>query len=630
MLQSIRDHTQGWIAGIIISLLILSFALWGIHSYLIENTTHSVVAKVNGTEITKSQLAIAYERMRRQLQIQYHSNSQLPENAEVNLKQKALQALINVQLLKQASLKQNFMISDNQITSYLENMPEFQIDGQFSPTRFQQILETTLFNVNDFYELINTTLLTEQPRLGIIFTSFALPNEISNTIALINQERQISYIVLPLQTLTKNPIQISSDKILAYYKTHEEEFKTPEQASIEYIELGLKELFPRVPTSVEVLKKYYSENTSSFSQPMRWKLEGLMIPLSDQANTSQVQKASSKANEVHQQILAGKPLTSLVEPSSVEKADLSSAWVNASQIPPELQKAVVSLTKKNQIASPVRTRKGIYIVQATAIEEPNVMPFEKVKAEVKEAFVRQQAEEKLAEAREKLSNLAYEHPESLLTASQTLGLPIKTTHLFSKEKGANDISANPKIREASFSNEILNLKNNSDLIALNGETSVVIRIKSYIPASLLPLKTVENEIRNKLTILELDSQAKNQILEIKQTLEKNRNPAAIATEYKLQWSQPAFVSRRSNKIDPSVLEIAFALPKPTPSKPSYGIARTKEGYAIVALSALRENAAAHSPQYKIYAEQIQNTQGLMEYELYKKSMQDKAKVVVEK
>lgn len=628
MLQSIRDHTQGWIAGIIVSLLILSFALWGIHSYFVEGSNSSVVAKVNGSEITKNQLAVAYERMRRQLQIQYSSNYQLPQQEEAGLKERALKALINVQLLKQASLAENYRISESQINNYLENMPEFQVNGQFSPQRFQQILETTLFNIHDFFDLIHTNLLIEQPRLGMIFTSFSLPNEIAKNMELVNQERHVQYLILPFASINKESLQLPTDKIIAFYKTHEDEFKTPEQVSIEYLELSLKDIIPSIQVSDDILKKYYTENTSSFSQPMQWKLDSIFIPLSSQAKDAELQQAQLKAGEALQQIAAGKDLTTVAKALNVQRNELNQGnWISLNQVPSELQKTVLSLEKSGQIAKPVRTNTGVYILKANLIKDPVVQSFEQSKNQVRELFIRQQSEEKFAELREKLSNLTYEHPESLDAASKALNIPIKTSELFSKEKGGKGIISNNKVREAAFSNEVINLKNNSDLIQLTSENVIVIRLKNHTPASLLPLKSVENQIITLLKNLEVETQAKKLIEEIKQKLEKNVSPAIIANEYKLRWNDAGYIGRHSNKIDSAILESAFSIPKSN-NLHSYSVTKIQDGYALVALLGVRNGSNNQPEQYKIFAEQIQNVQGLMEYELYKQSIQKKAKIVL--
>ena len=93
-----------------------------------------------------------------------------------------------------------------QIDNYLQSMPEFQVNGQFSLDRFQEILSSTLLSTSEFLELIKTSLLIDQPKLGIIFTSFALPDETNYTIALVNQERDIDYINIPLQYFLSQPI----------------------------------------------------------------------------------------------------------------------------------------------------------------------------------------------------------------------------------------------------------------------------------------------------------------------------------------------------------------------------------------------------------------------------------------
>ena len=122
------------------------------------------------------------------------------------------------------------------------------------------------------------------------------------------------------------------------------------------------------------------------------------------------------------------------------------------------------------------------------IKEPKMQAFDAVKDKVKETYVHQHAEEKFAELRDQLADMTYEHPDSLQLASKTLNLPIITSELFTKEKAGKDISQYKKVRDTAFSNDVLNLQNNSDVIQLNPETVIVLRVKSHIASTLLPLK----------------------------------------------------------------------------------------------------------------------------------------------
>src|SRR3990167_2094619 len=305
MLQTIREYTQGWIAGLIISVVILSFALWGIHSYFIGGGNNNVVAEVNGVDITREQLTVAYERLRRQIQAQYGSNHTMTAKDDAFLKDRALRALIDIEVLKQASTSQRFQISYRQVDSYLQGMPEFQVDGQFSIERFQEILSSTLLSTSEFLDLIKTSLLIDQPRLGILFTSFALPDETNYTIALVNQVRDIAYINIPLQYFLLQPINISQEKIKAYYDKNQKDFMTPEQVNVEYLELSINDIAAKINPTDTILKTFYNENINSYTQPTAWKLADIIVPIQPDASPAQISYAEDKANELVQALEKG-------------------------------------------------------------------------------------------------------------------------------------------------------------------------------------------------------------------------------------------------------------------------------------------------------------------------------------
>ncbi len=632
MLQSIRDRTQGLFAGIVISLLILSFALWGIHSYLVGGSETTVIAKVNGAEISKSQLAVAYDRLRRQLQMQFSSNYGLPEGAEAALKEKALQTLINIQVLSQASLAQDYRISDQQVDNLLESMPEFQVNSRFSLARFQQVLSTTLFNPGDFLQLLKTSLLIDQPRLGMVFTSIALPDEVSSTIALVNQEREIKYATFAVQDFLSQPMTIAQTDIDAYYKAHEKDFRTQEQVSVQYIQLSVKDLMAGIhPTDAE-LKKYYNENSTSLAQPMQWQLQTIFVPLSQTATNDEVTAAESKMTEISQKIAKGENFATFAHqyPADKQFPQLHQNWLAINNVPETLQKLVMTLTKVDQVSAPYRMENGFVIVKATAVKEPKVESFDSIKDKVQDALVRQQAEEKFASLRDKLASSTYEHPDSLEPAAQALNLKVQTTGVFTKEKGANDVSSNTKIREAAFNNDVMNAQNNSDVIQLSADSALVLRIKSHTPATLMPLKTVEQQITDKLKLQEAEHRAEKQAQDIKAKLASGASVDQVTNEYHLKWDNVGYIGRHATKVDSAVLNEAFSIAKPTQDmKTVYSTAKMQNGYAVIALTGVKNGAAAGKDEYDVFSEQVQSSQGMLEYELFKDSLMKQAKIVIE-
>lgn len=495
MLQTIREHTQGWIAGVIVSIIILSFALWGIHSYFVGGGNSNIVAEVNGVEISKEQFTLAYERMRRQAQAQY--GTPVTTKDENNLKSRALQGLIELEVLKQASRSQGFLISNAQIDNYLQSMPEFQVDGQFSVDRFQEVLSSTMMSTIDFLELIRTSLLIDQPRLGILLTSFSTPDETDYTYSLVNQERDIAYITIPLAYFQAQPIVITPAQINAYYEAHKSDFMTPEQVTVEYVQLSISNLIPTFKPTDAVLKTFYSENINSYTQPSAWQLTDIQIPLGSNPSPEEIMQAQGKADAVVDALNKGADFATLAAQYISTNLD-KKGLLTLNQVPAELQRAVAEMNKVNQVSEVVRTATGFVIVKVMDYREPKIQPFEVVKDKVNETYAHQHAEEKFAELRDQLADLTYEHPDSLVLASKNLNLPIQTSELFVKDKAGKDISQYKKVRETAFSNDVLNLQNNSDVIQLNPENVIVIRVKSHIPSSLLPLNDISKQIEDKL------------------------------------------------------------------------------------------------------------------------------------
>lgn len=628
MLQTIREHTQGWIAGIIITIIILSFALWGIHSYFVGGINNSNVAEVNGIDITKEQLAVAYERLRRQFQVQYGTNNPITAKDETVLKDRALQALVDIEVLKQSSATQGFRVSNRQIDNYLHSMPEFQIDGRFSIERFQEILSSTLLSTSEFLEIIRTSLLIDQPKLGLVFTSFALPEETNYTVSLVNQERDIEYMNIPLQVFLSQPIAISPQKIQAYYNQHQNDFMTPEQMNVEYIELSIKELATKITPTETMLKGFYNENINSYTKPMQWKFAIFELPIVANASQDDIIQVSNKANAAMQAIEKSDDISKVAREYAANFT--TQDWATLNQVSAELQKAVADLTKPGQVSEPFRTNKGFVIVKVIDIQQPKMQAFEAVKDKVKEAYIHQYAEAKFAELRERLADATYEHPDSLQFAAKALNLPIKTSELFSKDKTGSDISAYKKVRDTAFSNDVISLQNNSDVIQLNQDMAIVLRAKSHVASTLLPLNNIiSKKIEDKLKTEEAESRLAKFADDLKAKLQSGSDPIQLANTYQLKWAKSGLIGRYSTKVDSAILDLAFRLPDPAYSSKHqsvYGITRLPNGYAIVSVKSVKSGAITDKKQFAVFAEQFQTSEGLLEYQLYKQSQMNKARI----
>ena len=140
MLQSIRDRSQSWLAWIILGLIAIPFAFWGVDSYFQNSDSDIIVAEVDGTEISlatyRNVMQQQQNRMRQILGAQF--DPEMFDRAEI--KQAVLENLIQDQVEARAARAWGFQISDELLRQTIAGIPELQRNGRFDADLYRRVL----------------------------------------------------------------------------------------------------------------------------------------------------------------------------------------------------------------------------------------------------------------------------------------------------------------------------------------------------------------------------------------------------------------------------------------------------------------------------------------------------------
>lgn len=635
MLQSIRDRSQGWLAGVIVFLVIATFALWGIHSYLTSNGGQpDVVASVNGKKITQAMLNTAYERLRQQQQMQLGADFVIDQKAEMQLKKQALSQLIMAQVLVQAAIKEGYRITMGEVEGALLAIPAFQVNGRFSRERFNEVLNGTLYNERSFLDDLQTSMLINQVRGGFIASAFALPPEVETAIKLINQKRDIGYVVIPAARFSKS-VAVNENDALAYYNQHHDLFTTPEQVSVDYIELSVSQLANNQHFTDDQLMQYYQNNLSNYTTPQRWRIAHILVQVLPNAGSQQESAAKAKAGDIEKQLKSGVSFAKLAKKYSDDKLTANKGgqldWFSSGMIDPSIEKTVANLQQVGAISAPVRTKYGYDIIKIVDVEKPQVKPFAEVRAQVTKALAQQQAEQAFADESDKLSNLTYSNPGSLNVAAKTLNLQVKTSDLFDKTGGKDEVTANPKVIAAAFNSDVLQ-GNNSDVIELNPDTLVVLRVKQHVPANLKAFNDVHAQVMQILKDKAAQQKAQTVGQQLLQQLQQGKSGQQLAQQNGFKWQEIKDIGRYYTKAPAAVVSYAFGMPRPDGQHiiSAAGFQLPNKDYALVKVNAIHDGELSNpnDPQKRIYQEELENTNGQLDYAIYVKEQLSKAKIVI--
>lgn len=566
MLTKIREKAQGAFAWGIILLIAVPFALWGIQNYT-GTSQETPVASVGSKDFFQQDLNKAYE--------QYSQNFQGLNIDEQVLKTEALKKLIKDEALLQYVQSKALAASDENTRDFIKTLPYFQIDGKFSETQYKSMLAAQRMSSPEFVNRVRSALIMEQFQHTVTDSSFATNYDVESFFRIQNQQRGIKYLTVALPKLNEQPTEAEQQ---AFYQEHQELFKLPDQVSVDYLELALDDIAKTVEVNDEKLKAYYQEQKALYATPERRKVSHILISITDKQDAT---AALAKAQEAKKQ-LQNKDFAALAAELSDDQASAKSGGDLGFINPGDLEKSFedVALTlKSGEISEPVRSSFGYHLIKLTQLIPGEIKPFEAVKDELTKTYQKTQAENQFYQSGETLAQMSYENPDSLQTASDALGLSIKQTALFTRENG-DGIASNPKVRDAAFSDDVLQ-GNNSSPVELAGDKVVVLHLHERKEATVKPFAEVKQEVISAILKQKAKQQADDTVIKIKARLLAGESIDAVATEQKLDVQTIENLVRTNPAFPLSVREAIFKAPKPQGDKPSIFTAEFSPNEKIV-------------------------------------------------
>ena len=616
MLTKIREKAQGAFAWGILILICVPFALWGINNYL-DTGKEAPVASVGDKDFYQRDVNKAYE--------QYSQNLQGMGIDEQTLKAQALQKLIKDEVLLQYVHAEGLVTTDDEAREFIKSLPYFQVDGKFSDKQYKTLLSSQRISSAEFVNRIKNALTMEQFQHSIVDSSFATQYDVEGFFKIQNQQRDVDYLTVPLQSLTVQPTE---EEISAYYQQHQDLYRIPEQVSVEYIELLLEDLAKKVVVTDEKLKAFYEEQIDQYTTPERRKISHILFKINDKTTDKAALEKALKAK----QDLANKDFAALAAEVSDDKLTAKKGGdlglFNIGTMEKAFEDAASAL-KLGEVSNPVKSAFGYHLIKVTELVPGNIKTFDSVKNEVTKAYQKAQAENAFYEAGEKLTEMSYENPDNLQTVADALGIAVKKSALFTKEKGEG-IAADEKIRSAAFSEEVLQ-GNNSAPVEFSTEHLVVVRLLEHKAAAKRDLNEVKQDVAGVLSKEKANLQSVEKAKQIMARLQAGESIQVVAAENKLKINTDKGLVRGKNKLPEQLNNAIFKAAKPVGGKPSVFIAALPSGEQVV-VSLSRVTAGIMSEddkkQMELAKKNIANALGQVEFNQVLSSLQAEADIEV--
>jgi peptidyl-prolyl cis-trans isomerase D len=604
MLQKIRDslQSQRWLAILVLGALALVFAAWGAYGIVNINLGGGDYAAKVGSEKLSLQ-EVRDDWMRQQSQWQQRFGGEIPPQMKQNVQNSLLESLIRNLALAQHARDLGYRVTAAQIQDAIRSEPAFQLDGKYSPDAARSRLSQAGIPLASFEAQIRSGLERTQVQSPIAASDFLTAREIERLRALADEQREVRYVLLTPAKF-QGTEAVDDAAVMAYYKSHQSQYMTPESVKLAYGELRLDQLAAQATVTEKDLRDFYDKLKDRYAVPEKRRASHILIQILDGKDGDAV--ARKKAEDVLAQARSGKDFATLAKQysqdvgSAAKGGDLG--WAERSNFVAPFAEVLFS-TPVGEIRGPVKTQYGYHVIRVDEIQEGKTKTFEQARGEIEAQLRRDRAADSFGDRQEQLQRRLEQPGADFDAIAKEFQLKSGEVEHFLRGTGGAPLGTSNELQDAVFSTPVLDEGHIGGPVLLGEDRIVIVKALEHHKAAPKPVAEVREVIMAAI-LKERGSQAA-----LKAAQEAQDKLAAGASFDEILHglgltAEPAhFVGRTDPSIPAQIREAVFRVPKPA-GKPIYrALPVTDGGAALFAVTSLRTHSDAPNAQLETDAAQ---------------------------
>ena len=368
MLKLLRRGVKTWVAKILLGLLILSFAIWGIGDIFLGRT-ESAVAAVGNTEVDANRYMQMVRRQQLQMTVQRQQGVTLADLRAAGIDRQILSTLVREAAYSEELELMDVQVATESVAEAIRRNPAFlDTEGRFDPNRYRDRLNQIGYSGPE-YELslrgaLAQTILADAVSVG------TLPAGVAETIARWQGEmRGVSTLALTPDAAPE-PAEPADDQLQAFFAIDSAAFREPERRWGRYIRLIPAQLAKDIELTDEEIETEYKARIDSYSVAPARTVEQIVFP--DEATAAEAARRIEAEEAGFAEVAAEQ---------NISVANLSLGSVGLGELPEAVDKAVFAIEEPG-IVGPVKVLDGFALLNVTAVVTGSTRPLDEVRDDV--------------------------------------------------------------------------------------------------------------------------------------------------------------------------------------------------------------------------------------------------------
>jgi peptidyl-prolyl cis-trans isomerase D len=403
MLHFLRRHSQSRVIQVIFFIIIAVFVLWGVGAVVNGGNPLTTVATVDGRPVEQ----IAVQRAEMNLTQAYrdaYKGQMSPELMKaLNLRQRALDGLIDRLVLVNQAERLGIKIDDQELRDSIVDSPSFQLGGRFNKEHYMRVLRSAGLTPAD-YETARRDDLAVQRLQGVIDDNVTVSDaDVRDDILAHEEKRTVEFVKFPASDLTAS-IKVTDEDLQKYYEANKQRYTEPEKAKVELLAYPVDKFESGIEVTDDQIQSEYDANLATrYTQPEEVRARHILIRVPRDADAKTKAEARKKMEDIQAKLKAGADFGQLAkqyseDPGSKDKGGELGFFPRGRMVG-AFEDAAFSL-KPGEISDIVESPFGFNIIQVEEVREERQTPLAEVRDEIVASLKKEAATDKAHDAAE--------------------------------------------------------------------------------------------------------------------------------------------------------------------------------------------------------------------------------------
>jgi peptidyl-prolyl cis-trans isomerase D len=378
-LDALRRGAARTFGLILVGLLVISFAIWGIAD-IFRGYGQQTLITVGDTEINTQDYLRTQQEVLRAMSQQAGRALSLQEARAAGLDARVLERLIGGAALDTHAKHLGLSISNDALLAQIMKDPNLQgPDGKFSPVAFQTALHNLGMSETSYLYSMREQNLRRQllSTIGKVANS---PKVLVDALTRFNEERRVlNYVLVPESAAGEIPAP-TEEQLKEYYNNHKAKFTQPEYRKIGVLAVTPETVRDEVNITEADLRAAYEAKKDTLGTPERRHLQQIALP----------DMATAKAT--YEKIKSGTDFIEAAKEAGLSESDIDLGKVTRDEFAdPAIAEEAFKL-KKDVVSKPIAGKLGSYaIIRVTEIDPGKTPTFEEAKGDIEKEMLKDRA-----------------------------------------------------------------------------------------------------------------------------------------------------------------------------------------------------------------------------------------------